>query len=414
MFRKEVPKTQSFSIADVGHTIERALASAGLDTSAGPMHGVLDTIRRALGRTASGVPQHHQTPPTQRGEGDVVDVLARVLAPGEPAQAPDDAKVAPPQHPQGTAPGTFTRQRFSNAAGARDYLLYVPAGAARTATEPMPLVVMLHGCTQSAVDFATGTRMNSLAEQHGFLVAYPEQPGTANPSKCWNWFGPADQRRGEGEPSLIAGIVGAVAGEHPVDPRRVFIAGLSAGAAMAVVLARTYPDVFAAVGVHSGLPYASAHDVPSALAAMKGGKGLAAAALDRPMPGAGDRPHGPPTPVIVFHGDRDHTVQTSNADAIVRDARAAYEAAGSRLTPAPASDTTTGGRHATCTRYLDDQQRPLIEQWTLHGAGHAWSGGSPGGTYTDPTGPDASAEMVRFFLESTLTPSSATPPPAAR
>lgn len=380
----------SYDAEAIHATIRQAFASAGLDTAAGPMHDVTETIRRAL---ATGRP----APPSPAVDaGAVIDVAARVLPEA------GDANDAPARGPStGGAPqgaGRFEAFAFGNAAGRRAYKVYAPA---RPSDGPPAMVVMLHGCTQSADDFAAGTQMNRLADEHGFLVVYPEQAAQANASKCWNWFQPQDQRRGGGEPSLIAGIVSAVAQRHGADPRRVFVAGLSAGAAMALVLAETYPELFAGVGVHSGLPYGSAHDVPSALAAMKGGRSG--------MPGLKDavRAAGESgakatraVPVIVFHGDRDHTVQATNAAHIVRQARDAHDA---RAGDAPLSTHThagvaAGGRRYSRTVHADAAGRVRVESWTVHGAGHAWSGGHPGGSHTDRLGPDASAEMVRFFL----------------
>lgn len=375
------PPMPPFDAASVTGTIERAFAAAGLDTSAGPMREVAETLRRALASrgAAAQVPKAGTASP-------FVDVPARVIDPG-----PVPAAVAP------QAPGTFVTRAYGNAAGSRSYKLYVPA---RAASAPMPIVVMLHGCTQSADDFAAGTRMNHLAEVHGFLVVYPEQAQGANPSKCWNWFQAQHQVRDAGEPSLIAGIVHEVAARHGADPQRVFVAGLSAGAAMAVVLGETYPDLFAAVGAHSGLPYGSAHDVPSAMSAMKGGRGLAARA--QPLAAAAPAPRRQArqaVPSIVFHGDRDHTVQHANGVEIAQQAGEAHAArAGAALHPEVEQGTAPGARRYSRTVHRDALGQVNLESWTVHGAGHAWSGGDPAGSYTDPMGPDASAEMVRFFL----------------
>ncbi len=293
--------------------------------------------------------------------------------------------------------GTFDSCDYTNRAGTRAYKLYVPA---RIAASP-PLVVMLHGCSQFADDFAAGTRMNQLAEEHGFLVVYPEQATSANPSKCWNWFEAKDQERGSGEPSLIAGIVLDVAAHHRIDARRIFVTGLSSGAAMAVILGETYPELFAGVGAHSGLPYRSARDILSAMAAMKGGRsgiaGLKAASAVKTAPRS---KLARAVPIIVFHGDRDHTVQHTNGAEIVQQAANAHSAAVGGAAPRISNErgTSAGGRRYSRAVHVDAKGQPHIEAWTVHGAGHAWSGGSASGTYTDDSGPDASAEMVRFFL----------------
>jgi poly(hydroxyalkanoate) depolymerase family esterase len=247
---------------------------------------------------------------------------------------------------------------------------------------------MLHGCTQNADDFAAGTRMNAHAETQGFIVAYPTQPQGANSSKCWNWFRPADQRRDQGEPSLIADITRDVMANYNVDPRRVFVAGLSAGGVMAAIVAQLYPDLYAAAGIHSGLPVGCAHDLPSALAAMRGGKAASKARTsDR-----GDTHQAPASqcPLIVFHGDADATVHLRNANELVREFSAhgpVRESSGHSL----ARKHTV--RHMTSNAGADAELR------IIHGAPHAWAGGSLSGSYTDPSGPDASAEMVRFFLD---------------
>jgi poly(hydroxyalkanoate) depolymerase family esterase len=282
--------------------------------------------------------------------------------------------------------GHFTTHSYANAAGLRQYRLYVPAGYR---SEPLPLVVMLHGCTQDADDFAAGTQMNALAEKHNCIVAYPIQPQHANPSKCWNWFKPGDQEHDKGEPSLIAGITREVMASHRVDPDRVYIAGLSAGGAMAAIMVRAYPELYAAAGVHSGLAHGCAHDLPSALAAMRGGKRKGAKARRGGLDGA--LAEAPKRPLIVFHGDADKTVHPSNAMDLVRGF--GLEASSQNHAPAAAPG------HRMCNvKRLKSEHGVDAELWTIHGAPHAWAGGSPRGTYTDASGPNASAEMMRFFL----------------
>ncbi|MBQ0921283.1 PHB depolymerase family esterase [Hydrogenophaga aromaticivorans] len=392
---------------NIQDTIERALKAAGLNTTSGPMRGVTETIRKALSSAGlGGATEPPRAAPGQSTprDGDTIEVVAREVA--GPAEAetptaphPPVAKRSAATKPAETAEGQFLARSFSSAAGTRAYKLYLPPQAAKAQAKALPMVVMLHGCTQSADDFAAGTQMNRLADQHGFLVLYPEQAASANPSRCWNWFSPHDQVREGGEPALIAGMVQAVAAEQPVDPRRIYVAGLSAGAAMAVILGQTHPELFAAVGAHSGLPYAAAHDIPSAMAAMKGRVVMGRAHF----PGTPEDPRRPATqavPVIVFHGDRDHTVQQSNGDQIVSQALAAYasEAGKNGVEASSEEGSTDAGQRYTRTRHLAADGRCLVEAWALHGAGHAWSGGNAEGSFTDQKGPDASAEMLRFFL----------------
>ena len=280
----------------------------------------------------------------------------------------------------------FLSRTFSSPRGSRDYKLFVPSTYSITQTPRPALLVMLHGCHQSADDTAAGTRMNVLAEQHGFLVAYPQQAVRSNGSKCWNWFLPEEQERGGGEPAVIAGITTEVSTEFNVDLDRVFVAGLSAGGAMAVIMGETYPELFAAIGVHSGLPFRAAHDAASAFSIMRGGADLQAR-------GSTNRSHARRT--IVFHGDRDPTVNIRNSEAIVAHVLAAR---GSEPSIVRTSTGETRGRRFTCTVYADEAHHDFLESWVIHEGGHAWSGGSQAGSHTDVSGPDASAEMVRFFF----------------
>ena len=282
----------------------------------------------------------------------------------------------------------FLSATFSNRAGTRPYKLYVPS---LYEGQPVPLIVMLHGCTQSPDDFAAGTRMNAAAEEHNCLVVYPAQTRAANMSKCWNWFSVGDQQRDRGEPSLIAGITREVMDRYSVDPRRVYVAGLSAGGAAAAIMGDAYPDLYAAIGVHSGLACGAASDLPSAFAAMRQGKnGLGHRTNARSDASQGRRV----VPAIVFHGDRDTTVHPCNGDEVVAQSTLAMS-----LETRVEEGRVTGGHPYRRSLQADTNGETLLEHWLIHGAGHAWSGGSPAGSYTDPRGPDATKEMVRFFLK---------------
>ncbi len=343
--------------------------------------GLLDRLPSSLPEVLPGLPN---------GLPDLPSSL-----PGLPDGLPGPTKGAPGPLvvPAG---GQFLERSYTGPAGGRPYKLYVPSGY--TGQEAVPLIVMLHGCTQNPDDFAAGTNMNELAEAHTFLVAYPAQAQNANMQKCWNWFKASDQQRGQGEPAIIAGITRQVIEEYSVADGKVYVAGMSAGGAMAAIMGATYPDLYAAVGVHSGLAPGAAHDLPSAFSAMKGS---GASNTHQDIFTTGSEAN---VPVIVFHGDRDTTVHSSNAEQLL----AVYQkvdttpggrnAAGKPVPPVAVRKGQVPGGHAyTCATQYDADDRPLMEQWTVHGLGHAWSGGSHAGSYTDAKGPDASAEMVRFF-----------------
>jgi poly(hydroxyalkanoate) depolymerase family esterase len=322
--------------------------------------------------------------------------------PGLPGALPGSAEggIDPVVVPTG---GRFVERSYTNHAGTRSYKLYIPSGYIG---QEVPLVVMLHGCTQSPNDIAAGTQMNTLAEEHIFLVAYPAQAQSANMNKCWNWFKASDQQRGRGEPSLVAGITRQIIDEYKVADGRVYTAGMSSGGAMAAIMGEAYPDLYAAVGIHSGLAPGAAHDMPSAFAAMHQG-GPATPRRDIPTTTATGQ-SARIVPAIVFHGDCDKTVHPRNADHLLEH----YCTAKITGSPDEAGRSTPrwtvrqgqvpGGHAYTRATYRDTGEGAIVERWTVHGLGHAWSGGSPSGSYTDPKGPDASAEMVRFFNEHSL------------
>jgi poly(hydroxyalkanoate) depolymerase family esterase len=300
---------------------------------------------------------------------------------------------APAAAPAVAQPGRLIVGSYANQYGTRGYRLYIPS---RYTGHALPLVVMLHGCSQTPDDFAAGTRMNALAEARTFFAVYPAQPSSANGSQCWNWFRPQDQRRDAGEPSLLAGITREVMGAYHVDPGRIYVAGMSAGAAMAVIMGVAYPDLYAAVGAHSGLAYGAAHDLPSALAAMQRG-GLAPVS-PRVRAGTATSMLAARVPLIVFHGDGDTTVNVANADRVIDQWLGAAGAVGERQVVVSRGQVPSGYAYTRFV-YHDAGSRAIAEKWIVHQQGHAWSGGHSSGSFTDSRGPDATAEMVRFFGE---------------
>jgi poly(hydroxyalkanoate) depolymerase family esterase len=303
--------------------------------------------------------------------------------------------------------------------GTRNYKLWVPPGL--TQRKPVPLVMMLHGCMQKPEDLAAISAMNEIADRNKFLVVYPEQTAEANPLRCWNWFDPKHQASGSGEPALLAAVIKQVQASNSIDANRLFVAGISAGAAMAIVMGVTYPDLFDGVAACAGLEFKAANSAESGFAAMKQGgpdpkqQGLVAfRAITENLRGKSKHR----LPVIVFQGDADPYVNPLNAEQVIAQwARTndylddgqdndSFKAQPARTT----QGSVAGGHEFTKSIYTDRDGRLLMEKWLVKGLGHAWSGSPTAGPFADPKGPNASFEMWRFFAET----SRATTPKGSR
>ena len=297
--------------------------------------------------------------------------------------------------------GNWVFGSASAAGGSRNYKLWVPSSY--TDTKATPLVMVLHGCTQTPDNIAAGTQFNNLANTEEFLVVYPEQSWFANFNRCWNWFQPIHQRRGSGEPAILAAMVDDIRSSYNIDTRQVYVTGISAGGAMAVIMGATYPDVFSAVGVVAGLEYQAATSTFAGVFAMlQGGpdpnqQGLAA----YQAMGSANRP----VRVSVFHGTSDFVVYPINGEQVLTQWAQTNDYVDDGTdndSVDDTADTTTqgqvpGGRSYTKFTYNDASGNVLLEKWTVNGMGHAWPGGSTAGSFTDPAGPDATREFWRFF-----------------
>lgn len=344
---------------DFATAMRRSLAL----TRAGNLTAATQQIQEALGGAAA-ASAPHPAAAKRKGLAETLRDLQKQRG-SKAATAHNAARAAPV--PEGAR---FETRQFDGPQGGRMYRLYVPSCGQ---SELRGMVMMLHGCTQSAADFATGTAMNAQAEAHNFLVAYPEQTSAHNPNLCWNWFEPQHQTATGGEPAILADLAQTLGTEFALPEQATFAAGLSAGGAMAALLGSLRSDVFAAVGVHSGLAPLAARDMMSAFAAMQGRGAGGGRALT--------------CPAIILHGLADNTVAPVNASSLA-----------GTITLAERSSFSKDGRKVQLTKG-ETADGNAIELWLLEGAGHTWSGGSPAGSHTDAAGPDASAEMIRFFNE---------------
>lgn len=374
MIRAATRLTRSGQLMDATRVIQKLMASPAAPMAAGKARARAEPSPIAVPDVPSEL---------SRSTAILADRIARF---GE-TEGVADVSIVSDKPERGFVEGSHVHEGLT-----RRFKLFTPASAGRSPA----LVVMLHGCTQSADDFAAGTRMNEWAEREGFVVLYPIQSRSANPGLCWNWFNDRDQYRGSGEAAFLADLIASVVDSKGLDPRRVFVAGLSAGGAMAAILASEYPERFAAIGIHSGLAAGAAHNLPDALSAMRSGRlHTRAPVANRSNGAAADRPD-KIVPTIVFHGDDDQTVHPANASAIVADLvkRSAATIEPVKTDPAPGA----GQRYTRQVHAMPDGGT-IAEHWTLHGAPHAWSGGDARGSYTHPAGVDATAEFIRFFNE---------------
>lgn len=306
--------------------------------------------------------------------------------------------------------GSWTGGTVKNSFGSRDYKLWLATGYQKE--KPVPLVLMLHGCMQKAEDLAALAGMNDLADENNFLVAYPQQVATANPLGCWNWFDPKHQSRDAGEPALIAAVVQDIRSAYSIDGKRIYVVGISAGGAMAVVMAATYPELFAGLGVMAGVEYKAGTTVEGGLASMKSGgpdpnqQGLLAfQAMQQGLGAAKKR-----MPVIAFHGTKDPYLNPLNTDQLIAQWAQTNDYLDdgkdndsvSIQSPLETKGAVPNGYSYTRSQYKDGNGRLLMEKWIVEGLGHAWSGSPIANQFADAKGPKASAETWRFFTETSL------------
>ncbi len=375
--------------------VRKSATKTGRSTS-----GAATRAGKAASARSSAAPSNSRASNARRRRRATPAPPTRSTTTGLPKLWKPRREAAKPPDPASLGRGKWHQFRYTGIAGTRAYQVYIPKGLRRTTRAPM--LVALHGCTQNALDFAAGTRFSQLADTHRFIVVYPEQGATHNAQRCWNWFRSGHQLRGAGEPAVLAGIIRRVVQETArwrVDTTRIYLTGISAGGGMSLVLAATYPEMFAAVGVHSAPPYRSATGPADALAAMQGG-------------GQAPPPQSALPPMIIFQGTEDSTVRESNGERIAGQwlgARVAAAEAGTlpavgkgrqtRKSP-PRKSSARGPRPYRITRW-SARGRVQLELWVVEGLGHAWSGGSAKGSYSDVRGPRASTQMWRFFARHT-------------
>ena len=410
--RQATRLTVAGRLTEATNAIQSALSGAARAVAGGPPAPVGAT---AIDATAVGTPE--ALAPIL--EGPAFEVVTAAVA-GTPGDWPQAHTVLPHKPRAWTGHrlddtdaegfaglGDFVVGTHTHASLTRRYKLYIPPAHVG---RKLPLVVMLHGCTQDPDAFATGTGMNERACEQGFFVLYPAQSQDANPSRCWNWFKHNHQRRDSGEPALLAAMTQAVISRYGIDPHRVYVAGLSAGGAMAAIVAAAYPEIYAAVGVHSGLPHGAASNLSEALAVMKSGVGGAGvrAKARRAGPRSTAAPQPPRrVPTIVFHGDQDQTVHPRNGEEVIAAALSSGPGRAQAHTlsedsPRVEHGVSAQGRRYTRSTHPGEKGPAVAEHWLVHGAGHAWSGGRAGSSYTDALGPDATSEMLRFFFQHAL------------
>ena len=380
---------KSFAQKSFSYSLQKTMRNASRLTGMGKLLDATRLIQRALsGAVIPAKPETSREPAPAANDPYAADVPPSVIILPPPAK-PGQNTATPQPAPRRSA--SFTQHQFRFDGDTYPYRLYVPSATEASASQPMPLVVLLHGCKQDALDFSNGTAMNALAEEHQVMVLYPEQITSANAMRCWNWFEPGHQQADRGEPGMIAALTQKIVQQHGGDSQRVYIAGLSAGGAMAAVMAGLHPEIFAAVGVHSGLASGAARDVMSAFGAMrKGAKGRSQSAL----------------PTIIFHGSADRTVHPDNSDHITDAALAGLTASGLSLVKKQSTTGHAGEENIGRVVYSTADGKPYIENWRIDDGAHAWSGGDATGSYTDPDGPSASAAMLAFFLKHRLGPAS--------